>query len=111
MWNCNNPYADRDENLKRLGFKSYKEYLRSEFWQGIRARALHRAGNKCERCESGKCIQVHHRAYDLATLAGTSIDSLSVVCRSCHCEAERPSDRSRTRYDRLTESSETIIGS
>lgn len=109
MWNCNNPYADRDENLKRLGFKSYRQYIESPFWAGIRDRALKRAQGLCERCGSGRSIQVHHRSYDLATLAGTSIDSLTVVCRSCHCEAERPTDFTRTRYERLIESSETVL--
>jgi hypothetical protein len=106
MWNCNNPYADRNETLKRLGFKSYPDYVKSEFWRQIRARALKRAKHRCERCRSMRRLQVHHRAYDLATLAGTNIDSLTVLCRKCHYLAERPHDFGRSRYERLTQASE-----
>lgn len=108
MWNCNNPYADRDESLKRLGFKSYREYIGSDFWKSIRSRVLKRSNGACERCGSRKVIQVHHRAYDIATLAGTNINSLSAVCRQCHCEAEQPQNFTRTRYERLVQASHVI---
>ena len=111
MWNCNNPYAYRDQNLMRLGFRSYRDYLKSPLWASIRKRATQRARHRCERCSSTRCLQVHHRAYDMATLAGDNIDSLTVACRSCHCKAERPGDFKRTRYDRVQESSELLMTS
>ena len=110
MWNCNNPYAYRDDNLRSIGFNSYREYCKSSLWQGIRARVIKRAGGRCERCSSTQCLQVHHRAYDPATLRGDTIDALTLVCRRCHCKAEQP-NRSRHRHERLMAASELIMES
>jgi hypothetical protein len=35
-WNLNNPYGYRNENLRIMGFKSYRSYLHSDLWKGIR---------------------------------------------------------------------------
>lgn len=107
MWNCNNPYGARNAELAALGFSSYHEYLQSNLWRGIRERAMKRAKRRCERCGSMRRLQVHHRAYDRATLAGDNIDSLTVACRVCHASAEQPW-RQRNPNDRLSASSEFL---
>lgn len=83
----NNPYQYRNDNLRRLGFKSYRAYLRSALWADIRRRVLVRDKCQCRRCFL-KATQVHHRAYDPATLRGDCIDALSAVCGKCHARAE-----------------------
>ena len=85
----NNPYEYRDDNLRRLGFDGYGQYLKSELWADIRRRVLERAGNICEACHKRDATQVHHRSYDPATLRGESINALTAVCARCHRKAER----------------------
>lgn len=110
MWNCNNPYRDRNETLQKLGFNTYKEYLKSDLWKSIKKRVMDAAGERCSRCSyrGTKRLQVHHRSYDLRTLVGTDLRSLTVLCRSCHCAIERPTDFTRTAYDRLWFANEAI---
>ena len=109
MWERNSPYAYRDDNLRGLGFKSYRAYLRSDLWMSIKVRVVERDSGKCSRCGgTPKKPQVHHRAYDPATLRGDLLDALNTVCARCHVKAERPADRTRTRHDRLVESSHVL---
>ena len=99
-WNINSPYRYRNENLERMGFKSYRAYLASALWKSIRQRVIDRDEGKCVRC--GKpATQAHHRAYDPATLRGDDINSLSAVCGRCHTKAEQPRNRKRAAIDRL----------
>jgi hypothetical protein len=85
----NDPYVYRDDNLRALGFDSYDAYLRSPLWASIRIRVLERCGTRCEVCSKKMAAQVHHRAYDPATLRGDSIDALTATCFGCHIKAER----------------------
>lgn len=107
MWDCNSPYAYRNENLRRLGFKSYRSYLKSALWATIRARVIDR-DKRCVRCQWPKDLQVHHRAYDPATLRGDDINSLSTVCERCHKGAEKPDVR-RPGYERLIDASAQVL--
>lgn len=112
MWNCNNPYRDRDETLRRLGFDSYRAYLRSPLWQSIKKRVFrNKPGNRCVRCgkTGARRLQIHHRSYDLRTLSGADLRSLSIVCRKCHCAAEKPTDFSRSSHDRLNGANQAIL--
>lgn len=93
MWNLNNPYQYRADNLRRMGFKSYYAYRNSDLWKSIRERALARTKGRCQRCGASQHVHVHHRAYDPATLKGENLDALSPLCRKCHGKAELPSVR------------------
>lgn len=106
-WDIDSPYRYRNDNLARMGFKSYRAYLGSALWKGIKQRVLDRYQGKCVRCYK-PATQVHHRAYDPATLKGDNIDSLSPVCAKCHCKAEQPKNFRRSASDRLHESSAEI---
>jgi hypothetical protein len=112
MWNINSPYRDRDETLRRMGFKSYQHYLQSSLWRDIRQRAIDAAQKRCVRCGrnrgKGVTLQVHHRAYDLRTLVGGDLRSLSVVCKGCHKLAEKPT-RQQDPNDRLHNANETVL--
>ena len=103
--NLNNPYAYRNDNLRQLGFQSYASYLKSPLWAEIRGRVLLRANGECERCRK-PATQVHHRAYDPATLRGESIHALTAVCSHCHQKAEmgqkpQPVERGTEAYTRM----------
>lgn len=76
-------YGDRAKILKDLGFKNYSDYLESQFWKRIRFLVLDRDGGSCRICARGAEV-VHHRSYDIATMAGSSIDNLISLCRECH---------------------------
>lgn len=106
MWDCNDPYAYRNDNLRALGFKSYRSYLKSVLWASIKARVIERDRGKCGRCgRKPPKPHVHHRAYDPATLRGDSIDALVTVCPGCHKRGEQPENLRRSRHDRLQDSS------
>lgn len=101
-FNMNNVYAYRDDNLRRLGFTNYRAYLRSDLWKSIRLRVLLDENGEVKRCFRcwRRATQVHHRAYDPATLAGTQIGSLVQVCAKHHRHGEMPHRRQKA-HDRL----------
>lgn len=80
--------SERTDALSRLGFASYPDYLKSGLWESIRERVLGRDDHKCERC-GGEATQVHHAAYDIATLRGECLDRLYSVCREHHKGSHR----------------------
>lgn len=81
--------------FKQLGFATYQDYLNSPLWKGIRARVLIRDGNKCRLCQRN-AEQVHHRAYDYATMSGCCIDRLISICESCHHDIEFTKENKNT---------------
>lgn len=83
-------YAERDALLRQLGFRSYREYLDSPLWTGIRERHL----RIYQHCHCGRWArQVHHQKYSLANLSGKSPAGLRSVCAGCHVQAEFEGDR------------------
>ena len=91
MWNTNNIYKQRDDNLRRLGFKSFRAYKHSELWRSIEARVLARTP-RCRCCGQRRAGRVHHRAFDSATLAGESTAALTALCESCFRWSKRAAD-------------------
>lgn len=77
------PWGTRDQLLNRLGFQSYRQYLRSDLWYGIRSRILSRDQHTC-RCCSEPATQVHHRSYRWFVLIGEDEDKLISLCDQCH---------------------------
>jgi hypothetical protein len=76
-------YKKRNECLKRLGFKDYASYLKSDLWKGIRQRVLKKKGKRCCVCKKPAFI-VHHRAYFIDVLRGSNISFLEPICATCH---------------------------
>lgn len=73
----------KQRGYQALGFKSYYEYLQSHIWANIRSRVLDRDDHKCLVC-TARAFQVHHRTYNMKTLAGSSLKGLVSLCRKCH---------------------------
>lgn len=73
----------RDQRLADLGYPTYKAYLTSETWAGIRAR-YYRANPDCVcfLCGSNKTLVVHHRTYE--RVGNERLDDLVALCPSCH---------------------------
>jgi hypothetical protein len=62
--------------------RDYLAYLQSGTWRTKRNRALTLAAYRCERCGTGRQLEVHHRTYD--RLGREWDQDLEVLCRDCH---------------------------
>lgn len=60
----------------------YRAYLDSDHWKQKRSIALHQAGNRCQVCNEGGQLDVHHRTYE--RLGDELPQDLIVLCRNCH---------------------------
>lgn len=60
----------------------YHEYLRSDRWRAVREGALERAGHRCQVCNGGDRLQVHHRTY--VNLGAERPEDITVLCDDCH---------------------------
>lgn len=60
----------------------YASYLRTPHWQDLRYRALLAAEHRCQSCNRGSQLDVHHRTYE--RLGEERLADLTVLCRSCH---------------------------
>lgn len=67
-----NPYKDME----------YQHYLTTQHWENVRSRKLGQAGYRCEKCNRGEPLEVHHLTYD--RLGEELMDDLQVLCRICH---------------------------
>ena len=74
------PLADNCSKAERkLG---YRKYLKSEWWQDRRLKALEIGGNKCAICGATEHLQVHHLNYDHRWCERD--EDLEVRCGDCH---------------------------
>lgn len=60
----------------------YKQYLKSKTWKRIREKAMIRAGYKCQLCNQGGKLNVHHRSYE--NLGREHASDLITLCEKCH---------------------------
>ena len=60
----------------------YKQYLKSEYWQGIREQILKRDKYKCRACGYNDKLHVHHRTYEF--IGNEDLDELITLCKKCH---------------------------
>ncbi len=81
-------YKERDKVLKKMGFSTYKDYLKSELWSGIRKRVLERDRNHCRFCKNRKATTAHHKRYFWNDLNGITIKRIISVCHRCHYRLE-----------------------
>lgn len=69
-------------NIGSLKTMPYQNYLKTEHWLNFRKGALERASYKCQVCNSGSQLQVHHRTY---RRRGEELpEDVIVLCDSCH---------------------------
>jgi hypothetical protein len=60
----------------------YNDYLKTEWWQQRRAKALTEGGHKCRICAATAALEVHHNTYE--RLGHERAADLVVLCRKCH---------------------------
>lgn len=66
----------------KKSWPKYEDYLESWEWRQSRDAALRRAKWKCERCQSKRSLQVHHKSYE--RLGEELPEDLEVLCGPCH---------------------------
>ncbi len=75
------PGAEWDRIAEHPGMP-YEQYLHSEAWRQRRAIMVERADHRCQLCNSGGRLEVHHRTY--ARLGAERPEDLIVLCHTCH---------------------------
>lgn len=60
----------------------YNDYLQSEAWRVRRKWKLEQADFRCQVCNAGGELHVHHRTYD--RLGSERENDLTVLCQDCH---------------------------
>lgn len=93
----------RGLTVQQLRALPYPIYLLTEHWQAVRDRALIAAGYRCQRCERGDHLDVHHKSY--ARLGEEPSEDVWVLCRSCHLAEHRRLESQSQQPDGQEESS------
>ena len=74
---------------------TYQQYLKTPHWLGVRKKAFEFYGRRCQLCNRGRKLQVHHNNY--ACLWWETLPDVIVLCDRCHERfhevlLEKPSD-------------------
>lgn len=74
-----------DRLARHTGFETYETFLLSKDWALVRSRVIERDNGRCRRCDSERCLQVHHRSYKKGLLNEAVLETLCGRChRACH---------------------------
>ncbi len=64
---------------------SYKDYLKTDYWQETRQLAINRENGRCQLCNNkAVCLHVHHKTYEHLGYEEEFLSDLTVLCKSCH---------------------------
>jgi hypothetical protein len=75
----NESYQVRDHLLKKMGYGSYKDYLRTDLWRSIQHDVLSKS---CSICE-GKSETILTLSTTMECILGQRLDRLVALCTSC----------------------------
>ncbi len=64
--------------------EEYVAYLQTDAWRAIAGKVKERAGHRCQICNSGNRLEVHHRTYAHIFNEAEYLDDLVCLCRGCH---------------------------
>ncbi len=73
-----------ERNIYILRAMDYDLYLQTDHWKETRQKALKAAKYKCNKCNKGKRLQVHHLSY--IRRGHEHSKDLIVLCRACHAK-------------------------
>jgi 5-methylcytosine-specific restriction endonuclease McrA len=68
--------------IERLSEMPYRDYLQTQHWQDTRRSKLRSSGYRCQLCNQGGTLDVHHRTYERRGCE--EMADLIVLCRPCH---------------------------
>lgn len=91
-------YTKRTENLLKMGFNNYDDYLSSGLWAAVKIAAFEKRGKNCLICTKPAKV-IHHLDYAMETLQGTRMGSLVPICDPCHKRVEFDGEKKRTLRD------------
>lgn len=74
---------DLREQLRAL---PYECYLLTTHWQQIRRNALRQAKDRCQLCNTGRRLHVHHRSYEHRGEEQQYMEDVIVLCARCHAK-------------------------
>lgn len=63
---------------------NYQHFLDSLYWKAISQYKRKKLLNRCQVCNSGAKLHVHHRNYDIHGSELQNLDELTVLCEKCH---------------------------
>lgn len=75
-------HEEYQAEVRRLRAMPYKDYLQTEHWHEVRTSALRRADYRCQLCNQGGTLDVHHRTYERR--GQEAVGDVTVLCRKCH---------------------------
>lgn len=81
-------YGQRNATLRKMGYRTYADYMKSSLWSSIRARVLNRDKFVCRHCGEPGATVVHHLNYWRSTLEGLSTEYLVALHNDCHEKIE-----------------------
>lgn len=64
--------------------KSYKLFLKGNYWKETSAMILKRDNYSCVKCGSKKRLQVHHKTYEHHLDEKNNLQDLITLCHKCH---------------------------
>src|SRR4051794_37316294 len=80
---CDSDKQYRDDNLRRLGYRTYRQYLKSDLWYSIKTAARDATDDVCQKCRITRASHIYPGAYDKATLQGRNLWGIRVLCHQC----------------------------
>jgi hypothetical protein len=80
-------YLIRDYILRMNGYDSYDEFLKSDYWKGIKQKTKlpkYRDNyTSCDNCGSKENLHLHHKTYRWL-LSKRELMPISCLCETCH---------------------------
>jgi hypothetical protein len=64
--------------------ESYKKFIGTSYWAGVRKLVLIRDANKCTNCGNTKSLHIHHKSYQHHNHEHEHIEDLITLCGHCH---------------------------
>lgn len=69
---------------KKAARATYKRFLKTDYWEAVRAAVIQRDGNRCTKCGSTKRLQAHHKTYAHHGKEHLYLGDLVTLCHDCH---------------------------
>jgi 5-methylcytosine-specific restriction endonuclease McrA len=64
--------------------EEYQVYLQTDYWKAVSQEVKHRAGYKCQACNTPHDLEAHHRTYVNRGKEMEHLEDLICLCGVCH---------------------------
>lgn len=62
----------------------YYDFLKTPYWKAIAEKVKYKANHRCQICNSGENLNVHHRSYENHGDELRHMEDLICICKNCH---------------------------